>query len=101
MPVTQVQNAPRLDLILEGEPGTIALTSFIRALDNARALIEGVDAALSHNSRGVVEWYVEDLRIGSLQATLVAKARRGAGLVYTTSKADEIASAVVVGIETG
>ncbi len=106
MPAFQVADGPRLvvegpklDLILEGEPGTIALASFIRALDNARAVIQGVDTALTLSKSGIVEWYVQDLRMGSLQATLVARPRRGTALAYSPAKADEIATAVVSGMK--
>lgn len=94
-----VEEGPRLDLILEGEPGTIALGSFVRALNNALAVIEGVDATLTHSRSGVVEWYVQDLRIGSLQATLIARPRRGTALLYSSTKAEEIATAVVSGMQ--
>lgn len=90
---------PKLDLILEGGPGTIAVTSFISALQNVRGIIIGVDTALTHRTQPIIEWYVEDLSMGSLQTTLVAKPRPGPGaLGYSSGKAYEIAAAVVDGL---
>jgi len=91
---------PRLDLLLEGAPGTIALRSFLRALEEARAVIEGVDVALTHRRRALVEWYIEDLRTSSLAATLVAKPRRGRGAMeYTPQRGHDIARSFVEGLQ--
>ena len=90
---------PKLDFVLEGKPGTIAVASFVSALQNASGILIGVDTALTRRRQPTVEWYVQDLRIGSLQTTLIAKPRHGKGaLEYSRVRADEIASAVVDGL---
>lgn len=99
VPDVRVFEQPRLDLVLEGAPGTISLRSFLRALDDARAVIEGVDVSITHRSDPVVEWYIQDLRTSSLAATLVGKPRRGRGAIeYTPQRADEIAAMFVRGL---
>ncbi len=91
---------PRLDLVLEGKPGTIALRSFLRALEDARAAIEGVDVAMTHRGNPVIEWYVQELRTSSLAATLIGRPRRGrSALAYTPQRANEIATSFVKGLQ--
>lgn len=92
---------PRLDFVVEGAPGTIALRSFLSALDDARAVIEGVDVAIMHLATPMIEWYVEDLHMSSLAATLVGKPRRSpAALEYTPQLGHQIATTFVEGLRT-
>lgn len=91
-------DAPTFDLVIEGEPGTIPVTSLVRALEHALALIQGVDSVITRLEKGMVDWYVADLRIGSLGATLMAKPKKRQAIRYQPHIAEDIMSAVIEGV---
>src|SRR4051794_34082947 len=63
----------RLELSVEGEPGQISLTSFVGVLTRTTKILEDLDSAISESPRGALEWYIEDLRIGSAVAVIESR----------------------------
>jgi hypothetical protein len=87
-----------LEVVMEGGRGTISVANFVKMLDNTIAIAQGVDSVITHTRTGVVDWYVEDLRMGSLEATLVARPRRSHRVSYRDAVAEQIAETVVAGL---
>lgn len=55
-----------LRLTLEGEPRRISLRSFVQASDSALKIVQELDAAISQERGGLLDWVVTDLTLGSL-----------------------------------
>lgn len=60
----------RVTFTIEGPPGAVTLRAFVSAFENQLAILSGVDAALSSKPRGLLDWYVTDLRLGSLEVSI-------------------------------
>lgn len=83
---------------MEGDRGTISVANFVKMLDNTMAIAQGVDSVMTHTRTGVVEWFVDDLRMGSLEATLIARPRKSHRISYRDAVASQIAETVVGGL---
>jgi len=60
----------KVTFTIEGPPGAVTLHAFVSAFQNQLSILNGIDAALSSNSRGLLDWYVTDLRLGSLEVSI-------------------------------
>lgn len=60
----------KVTFTIEGPPGAVTLHAFVSAFQNQLSILNGVDAALSSRSKGLLDWYVTDLRLGSLEVSL-------------------------------
>ena len=63
----------RLRLPIQGETGKITLSSFVDILTSAGRILGDLDSAISKNPEGSLEWYVTDLRMGSLEAVIESR----------------------------
>jgi hypothetical protein len=89
-------NPQTIDLVLEGEPGQIALTSLVRVLESTLGILKDLEASLRHETKSALEWYVTELRMGSLAATL--EARPTTAQAVPVPLIEEVASAFVTGL---
>lgn len=62
-------------LKIEGKPGDIGLKAFIVAVQNWLNMLMEVDAAISRESKGTLEWVIADVSVGSLQMSLASRSR--------------------------
>ena len=60
----------KVTFTIEGPPGAVTLHAFVRAFENQLSILNGLDAALSSKPKGVLDWYVTDLRLGSLEVSI-------------------------------
>src|SRR3954469_20207094 len=61
---------------IEGPHGGVSLESFITIMENALKVLRDLDARLSETHREELTWYVSDIRMGSLEVGLEARARK-------------------------
>ena len=66
----------RLELSIEGEPGQITLVSFVGVMARATRILEDLDSAISERPKGALDWYIEDLSIGSAVAVIESRTTR-------------------------
>lgn len=62
-------------LKLEGEAGTIPVQAFLDAVENQVKILQDLDAAISGEPKGTLEWFVADLRRGSLEVITESRPR--------------------------
>ncbi|TAK22564.1 MAG: hypothetical protein EPO26_10940 [Chloroflexota bacterium] len=53
-------------LILEGDPGNISFHSFVTVVNSSLKIVTELDAAISREHGGLLEWKISDLTAGSL-----------------------------------
>jgi len=64
-----------LHLELDGDPETILLHAFGSAIQNWLAILADLDAGVSGNPRGTVDWIISDLAIGSACVKVIGRNR--------------------------
>jgi len=63
----------KVTFTIEGKPGAVTLPAFLEAFRNQLAILRDVDAVLSGKEKGVLQWYVTDLSLGSFSIGAVAR----------------------------
>lgn len=65
-----------IQLRVHGLPGDISLWTLAVTAGSTRALLERIDAAISHEKTGSLDWHISDLRMGSIVVALKSEPRR-------------------------
>jgi hypothetical protein len=60
----------RVEFTIEGPPGKVTLQAFLTAFSNQLVILNDIDAVLSGKPKGVLDWYVTDLRMGSAHGAI-------------------------------
>lgn len=60
----------KVTFTIEGPPGAVPLHAFLAVFHNQLLILNNLDAALSRQPKGLLDWYVTDLKLGSLEASL-------------------------------
>lgn len=58
---------------LEGEPKTIPLRVFLAAIDNELKILNDLDTAISGEPDGTLDWYITEMRVGSLEMVMESR----------------------------
>ena len=62
----------RLQVRIEGEPGSISLETFRTVIGNSSDILKDLDGAISSAPRGSLDWYVSEVSFGSLTVVVEA-----------------------------
>ncbi len=60
----------KVTFTIQGPPGAVTLHAFLGAFQNQLTILNDLDAALSRKPNGLLDWFVTDLRLGSLEASI-------------------------------
>ena len=60
---------------IQGDPGKVTLSAFVRAIQNELRVLGDLDAALSRKPKGSLHWFVTGLSCGSLAVTVESRSR--------------------------
>jgi hypothetical protein len=60
----------KLRLLVDGEPGTISLRTYLGMLGNTIETLRVLDRAISRTRRGTLDWFIDDVQAGSLVTDL-------------------------------
>jgi len=55
----------KVEFTIQGPPGAVTLHAFLTVLSNQLVILNNIDAVLSSKPRGVLDWYITDLGMGS------------------------------------
>src|SRR5438105_2656552 len=64
-----------IQLRVHGLPGDISLWTLAVTAGSTRVLLERIDAAISHEKAGSLDWHISDLHSGSIILTLQSAPR--------------------------
>jgi len=64
-----------LTLRISGKPGTIPVEAFLAAAKYELAILRDLDTAISGNPKRTLDWYIRDLRIGSVEMDVESVSR--------------------------
>lgn len=93
----QDETQVKLDLIIEGQPGQVSLASFVRVLERSLSVLTHLDSVVSGVKTGILDWYVTDLRMGSLAAEVVPR-QRPRTLLYHSDTGPQVVEAFIEGL---
>jgi hypothetical protein len=65
----------KVTFTIQGPPGAVTLHAFVTAFQHQLTILNSLDAALSGKGTPLLDWYVTDLRLGSLEASIKSGAR--------------------------
>lgn len=60
----------KVEFTIEGPPGAVTLHAFLTAFSNQLSILNDIDAVLSGKPKGLLDWYVTDLRMGSAHGAI-------------------------------
>lgn len=60
----------KIEFTIHGPRGAVTLRAFLAALKNQLAILGDLDAVLSGKPKGLLDWYVSDLSLGSVRAAI-------------------------------
>jgi hypothetical protein len=60
----------KVEFTIQGPRGAVTLHAFLTAFSNQLAILNDIDAVLSGKPKGLLDWYVTDLRMGSAHGAI-------------------------------
>lgn len=60
----------KVEFTIQGPRGAVTLNAFLTAFANQLEILQDIDAVLSGKPKGLLDWYITDLRMGSAHGTL-------------------------------
>jgi hypothetical protein len=60
----------KVEFTIQGPHGAVTLRAFLTAFSNQLSILNDIDAVLSGKPKGLLDWYVTDLRMGSAHGAI-------------------------------